>query len=130
MSIFLAIYLQYGIINIMSFDKNYPNRKDHRKPHRGSKAISPSCKNHGGCPRCESGRQRMYRKAELDADEQLTEWKEEEAMQYPTPEQVENASRVQICRWYRFLKSPETPEQIDIMDDIVERFNELGGMTP
>jgi hypothetical protein len=32
----------------MSFDKNYPNRKDHRKPFYGAKAIDAACRNHGG----------------------------------------------------------------------------------
>lgn len=31
----------------MSFDKNYPNRKDHRKPFYGAKAIDVACRNHG-----------------------------------------------------------------------------------
>lgn len=37
----------------MSFDKDYPNRKDWRKPRRGA---DRTCCNHGSCPYCESGR--------------------------------------------------------------------------
>ena len=36
----------------MSFDNDYPKRKDHRKPFRGAKAIDCSCRNHGSCPMC------------------------------------------------------------------------------
>jgi len=40
----------------MSFDKNYPNRKDKRKPYRKSKAFDTSCRNHGSCPYCKENR--------------------------------------------------------------------------
>jgi len=40
----------------MSFSKNYPNRKDHRKPYHGSKAFDASCRSHGGCAYCAEGR--------------------------------------------------------------------------
>lgn len=41
----------------MSFDTEYPKRKDHRKPYYGSKRFDRSCRNHGSCPYCEAGRQ-------------------------------------------------------------------------
>lgn len=40
----------------MSFDKNYPNRKDKRKPYYKSKRFDKSCRNHGSCPYCLSSR--------------------------------------------------------------------------
>ena len=40
----------------MSFEHNYPNRKDHRKPYRKSKAIDRSCRSHGSCPWCRGNR--------------------------------------------------------------------------
>ena len=40
----------------MSLDKAIEHGKEHRKPFRGSKAIDPSCRNHGGCPWCEGNR--------------------------------------------------------------------------
>lgn len=40
----------------MSFDKSYPNRKDRRKPYRGSKRFDRSCRNHGSCGYCERNR--------------------------------------------------------------------------
>ena len=48
----------------------------------------------------------------------------------PTIEEVEKADREQICRWWRFLRSPETDEEVKAMNRIVERFKELGGFTP
>lgn len=63
-------------------------------------------------------------------------------MQYPTLEEVQAASHEQICRWWRFLKSPGEaaigkPEfnilleaETRVMDEIAERFSALGGFTP
>ncbi|GAG56035.1 unnamed protein product [marine sediment metagenome] len=48
----------------------------------------------------------------------------------PTLEEVEGASRKQICRWYRFLPSPKTDEEVEVINRIVERFNKYGGFTP
>jgi len=41
----------------MSLDKAIKHGKEKRKRYRGSKAVDPSCRNHGGCPACESARQ-------------------------------------------------------------------------
>jgi len=49
---------------------------------------------------------------------------------FPTLEQVEQASREQLARWFSFLPAGETPEQKKIMDRINQRFKKLGGMTP
>ena len=65
-------------------------------------------------------------------------------MRYPTMEEVEKADRLQLDRWYRFLRSPGAcaigqgselfertmNEQKEILDRIMVRFNELGGMNP
>ena len=59
----------------MSLDKSIEHGKERRKPYRGSKAIDPSCRNHGGCPWCEENRKHKFRDsydemqkaAELDA---------------------------------------------------------------
>jgi hypothetical protein len=40
----------------MSFDKSYKNRKDHRKPYRGSRAVDRSCRPGGDCPWCRGKR--------------------------------------------------------------------------
>ena len=49
----------------MSLDKAIEHGKEHRKPYRGSKAIDPSCRNHGGCPWCEGNRS-IQTKKELE----------------------------------------------------------------
>lgn len=46
----------------MSFENFYPNRKDQRKPYRKSKAFDRTCRNHGSCPYCESGRKHRERR--------------------------------------------------------------------
>lgn len=60
-------------------------------------------------------------------------------MKYPTLAEVEAADHEQICRWWRFLPSPgfrpkyavqETVMELQVMDRIVIRFKQLGGMTP
>lgn len=65
-------------------------------------------------------------------------------MKYPTMEQVEKATKVELARWYRFLKSPgwdatnlqkeafekSLEDQARIVNRIVERFSDLGGFTP
>lgn len=48
---------------------------------------------------------------------------------FPTMEQVEKASKIQLARWYRFLASGQTKQQQKIMDRIAERFTAMGGMT-
>jgi len=49
---------------------------------------------------------------------------------FPTMAQVEAASHEQLAWWYRFLPTGETKEHQKIMDRLVERFKEKGGMTP
>lgn len=64
-------------------------------------------------------------------------------LKYPTIEQVETASHMQLANWYRHLPSPgmcavDRPEdfydilekEAAVMDFICERFKVLGGMTP
>jgi len=49
---------------------------------------------------------------------------------YPTIDEVNQASRLEICAWYRFLPSPKSKEEIQIIDRVCIRFSELGGFTP
>lgn len=61
---------------------------------------------------------------------------------FPTLAEVDEADRIQLCRWWRFLPSPgesaigtnEFHELLKsegiIMDRITERFHEAGGFTP
>lgn len=51
-------------------------------------------------------------------------------MIYPTLKEIEEADRVQICRWHRFLPLARDEDQLKVTNRIFERFKELGGMTP
>ena len=46
----------------MSFDKEYPNRKDWRQPYRKSQRFDISCRCHGGCGYCHGNRIHRHRK--------------------------------------------------------------------
>lgn len=64
-------------------------------------------------------------------------------MEYPSLNEVEQADRVQLCKWYRFLPAPGfhasnyshhiyekiRKEEVTIKDRINQRFRELGGLT-
>lgn len=54
----------------MSLDKAIKYNKEHRKPYYGSKAVDPSCRNHGGCDWCEENRAYQSNK-EKDRTEQM-----------------------------------------------------------
>lgn len=54
----------------MSFDKNYPNRKDWRKPYRKSKRFDKQCRNHGKCSYCLSNRLHKHKKREINNDKE------------------------------------------------------------
>ena len=45
----------------MSLDKAIEHGKEKRKPYRGSKAIDPTCRNHGSCKWCENNRRYKFR---------------------------------------------------------------------
>ena len=49
---------------------------------------------------------------------------------YPTVSEVAAASHLEVCRWWRFLRSPENDDQVAVMNAIAERFKAGGGMTP
>jgi hypothetical protein len=51
-------------------------------------------------------------------------------MNYPTMVEVVRADRPSICRWWRFLPSPTTPQMVKIMNAIAKRFHKFGGFTP
>jgi hypothetical protein len=44
----------------VSFDKDYPNRKDWRSSYYDSRRFDRSCRSHGGCPYCSSGKRHRY----------------------------------------------------------------------
>ena len=49
---------------------------------------------------------------------------------YPSMDNVNDADRITICRWWRFLRSPKSENEQMIMDRIAERFKAFGGFTP
>ena len=62
----------------MSFDNDYPNRKDKRKKYRGSKQFDASCRCNGGCSYCEGNRMHSTRKQKNKVDQRLKEYKKGE----------------------------------------------------
>lgn len=57
----------------MSFDNEYPNRKDHREEYRGAKRVDSTCRNHGSCDWCRENRLHGNKKRELVCDEEEKE---------------------------------------------------------
>jgi len=49
---------------------------------------------------------------------------------YPTLDQIEIATQITLCRWYRFLPSPDTDQRKVLLNRIIERWGEGGGFTP
>ena len=50
------------------------------------------------------------------------------ADQFPTLKEVEEADHIAICRWYRFQNIPKTEAEKVILDLIIKRFKEGGGV--
>lgn len=46
----------------MSLNKAIMYGKEKRKPYRGSKAIDPTCRNHGTCSWCRENRLHKFKK--------------------------------------------------------------------
>lgn len=57
----------------MGLDKAIKSGKEHRKKYYGAKRYDPSCRNHGGCPFCESGRLRYKKKIKDKIKDNLKE---------------------------------------------------------
>lgn len=58
----------------MSLDKAIKHGKERRKAYRGSKAIDPSCRNHGGCPWCEENRKHKFRDKDAEDLKVMQNW--------------------------------------------------------
>lgn len=54
--------------------KAIDNKKEYRKPYRGSKRFDRSCRNHGSCPYCQEGRTHFDKKARSRTEGQIDEW--------------------------------------------------------
>lgn len=50
--------------------------------------------------------------------------------QFPTLAEVDRASADTIRRWYWFLPVPRNHEELEVVNAVVDRFLDLGGMTP
>jgi hypothetical protein len=57
----------------VAFHKHYPNRKDWLGRYYGSQRFDTSCRPHGGCPYCESGRRVRADRQRADAKDQMRE---------------------------------------------------------
>lgn len=62
----------------MSFDNDYPQRKDRRKPYRDSRSFDRSCRHGGDCDYCKKNRTRKRELEELKNEEYFDYLKEEE----------------------------------------------------
>lgn len=51
-------------------------------------------------------------------------------MEYPTEKEIQDATQLQLCGWYRSLPSPATPEETGLMDAIIRRWRDGGRFTP
>ena len=49
---------------------------------------------------------------------------------FPTDQEIENADRLQLARWNRFLVVPTSMEEGRKLKKILTRFKALGGMSP
>ena len=58
----------------MSLEKAIIHGKEHRKPYTGAKAVSRSCRNHGGCQWCEENRLYQFMKEKKKTAQMLTEF--------------------------------------------------------
>ena len=54
----------------MGLEKAISSGQEHRRPHRGAKAVCFNCRNHGTCDYCRSNRLHSTRKREVAADAQ------------------------------------------------------------
>lgn len=62
----------------MSLDKAISHGKEKRKPYYKSKAIDPSCRNHGSCEWCRESRLHKNKKRIQALKDRLMEMEDEE----------------------------------------------------
>ena len=58
----------------MAFYNQYPNRKDHREPYRGSKACDRACRCHGSCRYCQRSRLHGSQRRAVAATERIARY--------------------------------------------------------
>lgn len=62
----------------MSFDNEYPNRKDKRRKYYRSKKFDRTCRPGGTCPYCKNNRTYSNEKRKLQAIDLIKEYKEDD----------------------------------------------------
>lgn len=62
----------------MSLDKAIEHGKEKRKAYKDSKAIDPTCRNHGSCPWCEGNRTYSDKRKEIQTEYEYEDWTREE----------------------------------------------------
>lgn len=62
----------------MGLEKGIKYGKERRKPFKGAKVFDITCRNHGGCPWCESGRRHFDKKRRHRVDEEINNWRKGE----------------------------------------------------
>lgn len=58
----------------MSLNKGIEHKKEHREEYYGSKAIDPTCRNHGSCTWCFEDRIAKHKRREKGMDDRYKEW--------------------------------------------------------
>ena len=58
----------------MSLDKAIRSGKEKRKEYRGAKAVDRTCRNHGDCPWCASGRMYKTNRAREASEQRMKEY--------------------------------------------------------
>lgn len=59
----------------MGLEKAIEHNKEHRKPYRGGKSVSSSCRNHGSCEWCRDNRLSKYNRDKKVSEKEIREYK-------------------------------------------------------
>ena len=79
----------------MSFKKAIKHGKERRREYRGSKRLDSSCRNHGGCPYCTTGRLFASKRRGMslkEVESELLQWQLSKSK--PDPELMALGKRV------------------------------------
>lgn len=64
----------------MSFDKEYPNRKDWRAAYYDNRRFDGWCRNHGKCDWCRRSRTWFDWRRRLYSDQDIEEWRDDDSV--------------------------------------------------
>lgn len=85
------------------FDKSIEHGKEHRKKYRRSKAIDPTCRNHGSCKWCEENRKHKFRDksyTEEEIAEDIEETKDYSQLSYELLQKLMSQDKE---AWQKFI---------------------------